>query len=126
MRRDGRTNGRPSGEHGGIAPTISTSPSCINITLTPSFLRETCPKKLSRILRIELSPFRELRIFRGRRCFRLEFWEGEGSAAIVSRDDLFEAGVAQLPFETRRDLMVRAASRRLDEPDTKRSSNRLM
>lgn len=75
---------------------------------------------------IELSPFRELRIFRGRRCFRLEFWEGEGSAAIVSRDDLFEAGVAQLPFETRRDLMVRAASRRLDEPDTKRSSNRLM
>lgn len=42
MRRDGRTNGRPSGEHGGIAPTISTSP-CINITLTPSFLRETCP-----------------------------------------------------------------------------------
>lgn len=43
MRRDGRTNGRPSGEHGGIAPTISTSPSCINITLTPSFLRETCP-----------------------------------------------------------------------------------
>ena len=35
-------------------------------------------EKLSRTLRIELSPFRELRIFRGRRCFRLEFWKPGG------------------------------------------------
>lgn len=48
------------------------------------------------------------------------FWEGGGPYCLaISRDDLFAACsyVAQLPFQTRRDLIVRAASRRLDEPD---------
>lgn len=105
----------------------------INIMLTPSFLRKTCPNGRNCCVRTRTGygpclpglAFSRVNDLSGEgfssSSLALEFWKG--GDPLLSRESVsrFIRGcscVAQLPFQTRRDLVVRAASRRLDEPDT--------